>query len=155
MPQVYAHLDDHALLNRLADMSPTNAKAAMAYQALCDDDWFAAVAELRRRFRSRATEKALTVEETSYTPTGRLRLATSIEIDALRWRAYWNRQRMTLVSVSRMIDRCDAWASIVATKRRAGMAALEEIAVAMEISLADLIEAVGTDGERERSGLLK
>ncbi len=155
MPQAYTHVSDHDLLGRLAQMSPTNAKAALAYQALTDDDWFSAISELRRRFRSRETEQGFTVEETSYTPTGRLLLATSVEIDPVRWREYWNRQRVTLVAVSRTIGRTSAWASVVASKRRAGLAALDELAAAFEVDLNDLIHAVGTDRERERSGLLR
>jgi len=155
MKQAYGQLSDRDLLGKLAQMSATSGKAAMAYAALTDDDWFSAISELRRRFRAREIEASLNVEETRLTPTGRLRIATTVDIDPQRWRAYWSRQRMTLVAVSLMIGRTSSWASIIANKKRAGIASLDELATAIEVNLEDLIFAVGSDRERERSGLLR
>lgn len=143
-------MSDNDLLGKLAKVSVTSGRAAMAYAALCDDQWFAAISELRRRYRIRETEKAMTVQETSYSPSGRLTLATSVRIDAARWRLFWNQRRVTLVDVSRSINRSGAWSSVVANKGRVSIRALDELSVAWSIPLDELIHAVATDAERER-----
>lgn len=143
-------MSDNDLLGRLAKVSVTSGRAAMAYAALCDDEWFAAISELRRRYRIRETEKAMTVQETNYSPSGRLTLATSVRIDPQRWRLFWNQRRVTLVDVSRSIGRSGAWSSVVAAKGRVCIKALDELAVAWGIPLEALLDAVATDAERER-----
>lgn len=149
----YTEMSQTELLGRLAKMAPTSAKAALTYQAIVDDDWFHSLAELRRRFRD---EKPMVVaEEPHRTPSGRFRRATSVEIDPDRFRRFWNDRRVKMIEVSRSIGRSDAWANAICSKRSAGIGALDELAAVWNLSLDQLVFAIGTDRERERVGLIK
>jgi hypothetical protein len=81
----------------------------------------------------------------------RMRSANSVEVDPDRFRHFCWMKRMTLVDVSRSIGRSDAWASVCLWKRRVGFYALDELATELGVNLFDLIFAIGTDAERERS----
>jgi hypothetical protein len=78
------------------------------------------------------------------------RHATSVLIDADRWREYFWQRRITLVGASEMIGRSSAWASVVANRGTASYWALDEIATELEVHIDELIAAVGTDAELER-----
>lgn len=148
-------LPDNHLLSMLANVSVTSGKAAMAYAALTDDAWFHAISELRRRY-SREAIHALTVAEDTSRAVPRMRGASTVAIDPVRWKAYWHAKRMPLVEVSRLLGYCEDWASIIACKRAASFRTLDRLASLVGVGTADLVYAVGTDEERERErvGLL-
>lgn len=155
MPAIYADKSDRDLLRHLAKVSVSNGKAAMAYAALVDDDWFEAISELRRRYCRTAVEAFDRVQENATDAMGRMRSAESVEIDRGRWNSFFYGRRIALSKIGPMIGRCDGWASVTGSKRHTSLQAIEELAIALDIELDDLLHAVGSDRERVRVGLIK
>ena len=82
--------------------------------------------------------------------SGKVRRATSVEIDPARWRAAWYRRRLTLVMVSEMAGKSRSWANQMANKGQCSYFAIDRLAAELEEVTDELLYEVASDRERER-----
>lgn len=111
-------------------------------QALASDVVYAAVMEIRRRHAG--------VGGYPKTATGRLRSATSVELDPDRWRSAWYRRRLTLTAVSELAGKCGAWAHAVMVKKCVSYFVMDMLAAELGETTDDLVYEIASDRERLR-----
>lgn len=109
---------------------------------LASDVVQAAFLEIRRRYAQEI--------EVPRTPSGRVRTATSVEIDPERWKAAWYRRRITQVELCRMIGKSYTWANVVAHQGRVNYYVLDRIASELSEVTDDLVWEVASSRERQR-----
>jgi hypothetical protein len=84
----------------------------------------------------------------------RMRTATSVAIDPMRFREFWWRRRTPLNAVGPMVGRSSGLGSVIAAKGSAGYYTLDEIASEISMHVDQLIFEIGTDEERERTAVV-
>lgn len=146
-PEMLASMSNADIVGMLMSLQPSDEAVALLAAAITDEHWIDGANELRQRFTSGRPAPVIDDGKRH----NRMRPANSVEIDPDRFRHYFWMRRMTLTSVSRLINRTDAWASVIVSKRQAGYWALDELATELSVHVNDLIFAIGSDAERERS----
>jgi len=146
-PADVRRMADHRIVEMLVSLRPGDEALAWLASVISSPVLVEGVNELQRRYAVR------TGNAPTPTASGRHPHAATVHVDPVRWKDFFWRRRMTLMSVGPMVNRCSGWASVVANKRAVGMFALDEIACELDMHLDDLIFEVGTDGERARLAL--
>lgn len=136
-PTDIARLSDKEIVELVIDLS----KDACP-ERLAGDEVFAAVCELRKRWSCRINVPR--------TPTGRIRTATSVEIDPERWRAAWYRRRINQTALCNMIGKSKTWSAMTAKKSCCNFFVLDQIAAELGETTDDLVWEVASDRERQR-----
>jgi len=143
-PNEARELENRELVELIAGREPSEAVVSVLAAVLSDDVAYEGVRELRRRFgRQRPTPEV----------TGdRMPSAKTVAIDRQRWNTFFFRRRMALTDVGPLMDppRSSAWASVMGSRGRAGLYALDDLACALGIHVNELIAEVATDAEFER-----
>lgn len=139
-PAELKRLSDEAIVELIVSIPAHSEPAVFA-----SSDAYLAVCELRRRHSGCA--------DLPRTPTGRLRSASAVEIDADRWRSAWYRRRMTLMAVSELAGKCSVWANAVINRGSVNFWVLDQIAAELGETTDLLIWEVGSDRERLRVAL--
>ena len=139
-------LTDTQIVEMLVALRPSDEAVAWLASVVSNDAAFEGVRELRKRF---TTSNEI---DTPKTPTGRVGSARTVAISGDRWRAFLWRHRLAAVDVGSLMtpERCSGWASVVASRGRAGFYALDDLACALDMRVEDLIGQCGTDDERAR-----
>lgn len=134
------------IVELLVELRPSDEGVAWLASVITNDAAYDGVRELRRRFIS---NRKVDVPATS---SSRMRGARSVAIDPDRWRGFFFRNRLALVDAGPLMDppRCRGWASVICTKRVAGLSALDDLACALDCHVNQIIAEVGTDEERAR-----
>lgn len=134
------------ILEMLTTLRPSDSAVAFLAALISDPAAVEGVAELRRRYSPEP--------EFPLTRTGRMQHASTVFIDRQRWNAFFFKRRIPLNQVGSLMEpeRCDGWASVCGSKGRVGFNAMDELAIALDMRVDDLIWEVGTDAERERLG---
>lgn len=141
--EVHSMTNDQ-IVKMLVSLRPGDEAVAWLASVISNPVLVEGVNELQRRYAVRSGNAPCP------TPAGQHPHARTVHVDPARWRSFWWRRRMTLLEVGPMVNRCDGWASVVASRGRAGLYVLDEIACELEMNLDDLIFEVGTDSERSR-----
>jgi len=139
-------LTDTQIVEMLVALRPSDEAVAWLASVVSSDAAFEGVRELRKRF---TTNNGI---ETPKTPTGRVGSARTVGIDPDRWKSFFWRRRIAMVDVGPMMEpaRCEGWGSVVSSRGRAGIYALDDLACALGTHLNELIDEVGNDDERAR-----
>ncbi len=138
-------LEDHQILELLVSPRPSDEAVAWLAAVISDDASFEGVRELRRRFTRSTAEVPVPT-----TKSGQHKNANTVAIDADRFRSFCYRRRLALTAVGPIFGRCAGWASVICHKRHAGYYALDELALALDMRVEELIDEIGTDDERAR-----
>jgi len=136
-PSEIALLSDDQIVEYVVDLS-TNVTVA----TLAGDEIFSAVCELRRRHAPQI--------DVPRTPSGRVRRATSIEIDPERWRSAWYRRRMTQLALCELIGKSYTFINVCARRGSVSYFTLDAIASELGEVTDDLAYEVASDRERQR-----
>lgn len=139
-------LSDGQIVEMLVSLHPSDEAVSWLASVISSDAAFEGVRELRRRFASGGELSA------PRTPTGRMSSARSVGIQSERWRSFFWRRRIALSDVGGLMEpaRCSGWASVIGSRGRAGLYALDDLACALGLHVDQLIDEVGTDDERAR-----
>lgn len=142
-PQDVRALPDREIVELLVNLKPADEAVAWIASVIADDAAYEGVRELRRRFGR------ITGSET--VPT-RMRSARTVSISRERWKSFFFRRRIALVDVGPMMEppRCAGWGSVIGTKKKAGLYALDDLACALDMHVDDLIQQVASDDELDR-----
>ena len=145
-PTEVRKLTDYEIVDLLVALRPSDQAVAWLASVVADPTMVEGVNELRRRYSGGAG-----VVPTA-TPAGRHPHARTIQIDPDRWKSFFWRRRMTLSEVGPLMEppRCRDWASVMATRGRAGLYALDDLACALSLHVDALILEVGSDDECAR-----
>lgn len=144
-PSDVRSLDDRQIVEMLVSLKPADEAVAWLAAVISDDASFEGVRELRRRFARSTAEASVPT-----TKSGQHKNANTVAIDAERFRSFCYRRRLALTAVGPMFGRCAGWASVMCYKGHAGFYALDELALALDMRVEELIEAVATDEELRR-----
>lgn len=136
-PSDIARMSDQAIVEMIVAL-PDGREA----EVLAGDEIYYAITELRRRH--------VVSSDIPRTAKGRIRTATSVELDPERWRAAWYRRRLTLTAVSELAGKCGAWAHVIARKGCCSYFVLDAIAAELGETTDDLVYEVASDRERQR-----
>jgi hypothetical protein len=136
-PSEIALLSDEEIVDLLVNLS-TNVTVA----TLAGDEFYAAILELRKRHVPEL--------DVPRTPSGRVRRATSIEIDAERWRAAWYRRRLTQLAVCDLIGKSYTFVNVIARRGSVSFYTVDAIASELGETTDDLLFEVASDRERRR-----
>ena len=145
-PAQIEKMHDREIVEMLVSLHPSSEAVALLSVILTNNAAFEGVRELRRRF---TTSDEI---ETPKTLTGRVGSARTVAVDPDRWKSFFWRRRIAMVDVGPMMEppRCEGWGSVVSSRGRAGLYALDDLACALSIRVEELIEKCGTDAERAR-----
>lgn len=137
-------MTDKDIVEMLAAQHVNDDALAWLAGVIADPAKVEGVNELRRRY---APEPGFPL-----TGSGRLPNANSVFIDRDRWRRFFLLRRIPMSQVGPMMEpsRCSGWGHVITHKGRAGFNAMDELAVALDMHVDDLIYEVGTDAERAR-----
>jgi hypothetical protein len=144
-PSDVRSLEDREIVELLAGLEPSSQKAMQWLAAIVSDDVaYEGVRELRRRFGREPSAPEL--------ESDRMPSARTVAIDRQRWNTFFFRRRMALVEAGPLMEppRSTAWASVMGSRGRAGLYALDDLACALGIHVNELISEVGTDEELSR-----
>jgi len=144
-PSEVRTMSDSAIVEMLVSMTPTDEAVAWLATVISDDASFEGVRELRRRFTG-----SIDGVPGATADVGRHKNANTVMIDGSRFRAFCYRRRLPLTAIGPMFGRCDGWASVICHKGHAGFYALDELALALDMRVEELIDEIGTDEERAR-----
>jgi len=139
-PSDIATMSDEQIVELVVEFSATPAVSTFA-----SEEMFAAVCELRKRYVSS--------HDVPRTPTGRVKTASSVEIDPERWRHAWWRRRITQVALSEMIGKSSVWANVIARKGCVSYFAVDAIASELGEVTDSLVWEIASDLERQRIAL--
>jgi len=145
-PAEVRSLTDKRIVEMLVSLHPSKEAVEFLAAVITDDAAFEGVRELRKRF---ATDGEIEIPKT---PTGRVGSARTVSVDPDRWKSFFWRRRIAMVDVGPMMEppRCEGWGSVVSSRGRAGLYALDDLACSLSLHVDALIDEVGTDDERAR-----
>ena len=144
-PSEIRSMEDRQIVEMIVSIGPSEEAVAWLAAVVSDDVAYEGVKELRRRFG-----REFVVPRTE---SGRMVSARTVTIDPERWRSFFHRRRIALVDVGiSLMDppRCATWASVMASRGKVGLYALDDLATGLGLRVDDLIDEVGTDEERAR-----
>lgn len=136
-PSDIARLSDEEIVELVVDLSEDRTVGTLA-----GEEVYSAILELRKRHAPEL--------EVPRTPTGRVRRATSIEIDAERWRSAWFRRRLTQLAVSALIGKSYTFINVCARRGSVSYFTLDQIAAELGETTDQLAWEVASDRERQR-----
>jgi hypothetical protein len=136
-PSDIALLSDDEIVELVVDLSQDRTIGTLA-----GEEVYSAILELRKRHVPEL--------DVPRTPSGRVRRATSIEIDPERWRSAWFRRRLTQLAVCELIGKSYTFINVCARRGSVSYYTLDAIAAQLGEVTDDLAYEVGSDRERQR-----
>jgi len=132
---------DSSIVEMLVSLHPSDEAVAWLASVIADSGKVAGVAELSRRYQ--ATLKGQPV-------LPRARAASSVLIDATKFKSFFWDRRIPLGEVGPMVGKCIGYASVIAHKGRISYWTADAIANELGLHVDAFIAQVGTAEELQR-----